>query len=55
MKVPEEFNGMKKVKEYPSYVLYKNEHGIRECFQYWELGVNTEQVKRRLVNGRYKF
>ena len=55
MKVPENFRGMKKVKEYPDYVLYINERGIRECFQYWDLGFTTTQIKARLINGRYKF
>ena len=55
MRVPEVFKGMKKVKEYPDYVLYENKLGIRECFQYWDLGITTEQIRTRLINGRYKY
>lgn len=58
MEVPEIFRGMKKVKEYPNYVLYKKtitdvwgkEHKIRECFTYWDLGFATKQVRDRKVN-----
>ena len=50
-KVPVIFNGMKLVKEYPSFALYKRkytdvwgrEYTLRECFNYWDLGVNTKQ------------
>jgi hypothetical protein len=55
MKVPELFKGMKKVKEYSNHVLYEDKNGIRECFQYWDLGFTTKQIKSRLVNGRYKW
>lgn len=58
MEVPETFRGMKKVKEYPNYVLYEKtitgiwgkEHKIRECFTYWDLGFTTKQVRDRKVN-----
>jgi hypothetical protein len=46
---------MKKVKEYSNHVLYEDKNGIRECFQYWDLGFTTKQIKSRLVNGRYKW
>ena len=52
MNAPEIFKGMKKVKEYPDYVLYErkiediwgNKNTIRECFQYWDLGFTTQQL-----------
>lgn len=47
MEAPEVFKGMKKVKEYPDYVLYEDKNGIRECFQYWDLGFSTSQIKIR--------
>jgi hypothetical protein len=31
MEVPEIYRGMKKVKEYPNHVLYKDEYGRRVC------------------------
>ena len=47
MEVPETFRGMKKVKEYPNHVLYIDEYGRRECFQYWDLG-HIEQIRFKL-------
>ena len=44
MKAPEKFRGMKKVKEYPNFVLYIDNYGRRECFQYWDLGYTTYQL-----------
>ena len=49
MKAPEEFKGMKKVKEYPNHVLYIDNKGRRECFQYWDLWFNTKQIRDRKV------
>ena len=49
MEVPETFRGMKKVKEYPNHVLYEDEYGRRECFQYWDLGFTTKQIRDRRV------
>lgn len=49
METPKTFKGMKKVKEYPNHVLYINENGIRECFQYWDLGFTTKQIRNRRV------
>ena len=49
VKVPETFRGMKKVKEYPNHVLYIDEYGRRECFQYWDLGFTTKQIRDRRV------
>ena len=53
MEAPERFKGMKKVKEYPNHVLYEreiediwgNKNIIRECFQYYDLGFTTKQIK----------
>lgn len=53
MKVPEVFEGMKKVKEYPNFVLYIDEYGRRECFQYWDLGFTTKQIRDRKINVDY--
>lgn len=58
MKVPETFRGMKKVKEYPDHVLYEktitdiwgNKHTTTECFQYWDLGFTTKQIKQKRVH-----
>lgn len=50
MEVPEIFRGMKKVKEYPNHVLYEDEYGIRECFQYYDLGFTTKQIRDRRVH-----
>ena len=47
MKAPEEFKGMKKVKEYLNHVLYIDDKGRRECFQYWDLGFSTKQIRTR--------
>ena len=44
MEAPEYFRGKKKVKEYPNFVLYIDEYGRRECFQYWDLGFTTKQL-----------
>lgn len=49
MEVPETFKGMKKVKEYPNHVLYEDEYGRRECFQYYDLGFTTKQIRDRRV------
>lgn len=57
MKVPNEFRGMKKVKEYTNHVLYEktitdiwgNECKKRECFQYYDLGFTTKQIRDRKV------
>ena len=49
MEVPETFKGMKKVKEYPNHVLYIDEYGTRECFQYYDLGFTTKQIRDRRV------
>lgn len=57
MKVPEMFRGMKKVKEYPNFVLYEktikdiwgNDYKIRESFQYYDLGFTTKQIRDRKV------
>lgn len=46
MNIPETFRGMKKVKEYPNFVLYIDKYGRRECFQYWDLG-HIEQKRIR--------
>ena len=46
MNIPETFRGMKKVKEYPNFVLYIDKYGRRECFQHWDLG-HTEHIKIR--------
>ena len=43
MEVPETFRGMKKVKEYPNFVLYENDH-YKECFSYYDLGRKTVQI-----------
>lgn len=57
MKIPNEFRGMKLVKEYPNHVLYEktitdmcgNKNKIRESFQYWDLGFKTKQIRDRKV------
>ena len=49
MEVPETFRGMKKVKEYPNHVLYIDEYVRRECFQYYDLGFTTKQIRDRRV------
>ena len=49
MEVPEIFRGMKKVKEYTNHVLYIDEYGRRECFQYYDLGFTTKQIRDRRV------
>ncbi len=40
MEVPEIYKGMRKVKEYPNFVLYKNKY-YKECFTYYDLGIRT--------------
>lgn len=58
MEVPETFRGMKKVKEYPNYVLYEkkivdkwgNENIIRESFTYHDLGFTTKQIRDIKIN-----
>ncbi len=58
MEVPETSRGMKKVKEYPNYVLYEkttkdiwgNENIIRESFTYHDLGFTTKQIRDRKIN-----
>ncbi len=50
MEVPEVFRGMKKVKEYPNHVLYIDEYGRRECFQYYDLGFTTKQIRDIKIN-----
>ena len=53
-KIPMFHNGMRFVKEYPNFVLYEkkykdmwgNEQVKRECFSYWDLGINTKQGRR---------
>lgn len=49
MNAPEYFRGMKKVKEYPNFVLYIDNYGRRECFQYWDLGFTTKQIIDRKI------
>ena len=54
MKVPEIFRGKKKVKEYANFVLYIDEYGRRECFQYWDLGFTTQQLAyKKAHDSRY--
>ena len=58
MKVPETFRGMKKVKEYPNHVLYEKklvdkwgeEHTVKECVTYYDLGFTTKQIRDRKIN-----
>lgn len=50
MEAPEYFRGMKKVKEYPDHVLYIDEYGRRECFQYWDLGFTTKQIRDKKIH-----
>lgn len=58
MKVPEVFEGMKKVKEYTNHVLYEKtitdkwgrEHKIKECIKYHDLGFTTKQIRDRKIN-----
>ena len=47
MKAPDNYMGMKKVKEYNNFALYVDKNGIRECFQYWDLG-HTELDKIKI-------
>lgn len=55
MKVPEYFRGKKKVKEYPNFVLYIDEYGRRECFQYWDLGFTTKQLAYKANQSNYLY
>ncbi len=58
MEVPENFKGMKKVKEYTNHVLYEKiitdkwgrEHTIKECATYYDLGFTTKQIRDRKIN-----
>lgn len=58
MEVPEVFRGMKKVKEYPNHVLYERkivdkweeEHTVKECVTYYDLGFTTKQIRDRKIN-----
>ena len=50
MEVPKNYRGMKKIKEYPNHVLYIDEYGRRECFQYWDLGFTTKQIRDKKIN-----
>lgn len=49
MNIPESYKEMKKVKEYPSYVLYEDKNGFKECISYYDLGYRTPQVDDRRV------
>lgn len=57
MEVPENFKGMKKVKEYPNHVLYEKtivdkwgeEHTVKECVTYHDLGFTTKQIRDKRV------
>lgn len=55
MKTPKMFGRpMKKVKEYPRFVLFIDEKtGIRECFQYWDLTHEYKYVDSREVVMKY--
>ena len=40
----------KLVKIYSNFIMYEDEHGVRECFCRHELGLLTEQVKPPKTN-----
>lgn len=58
MEVPENFKGMKKVKEYTNHVLYEKiitdkwgrEHTVKECATYYDLGFTTKQIRDKKIN-----
>jgi hypothetical protein len=58
MEIPETFKGMKKVKEYSNHVLYEKklvdkwgeEHTVKECITYHDLGFTTKQIRDRKIN-----
>ncbi len=55
LELPKTFKGMKLVKCYDDYVLYKNKY-YRECYKYFELGLikQTENYeKERKIGSGY--